>query len=157
MPYTPTTWVNGSTPIDAANLNNMESGIVTANAALPVVVASAINTHITTTGLQTFLSWTPTATGVYRANFSLSYSNASATTLTAELTFKDPNLGNPGIYFSYGAQQYQALAIGGPGSITIPFEPLTFYAQSGTAIQLKFNDSAGTPNDFVTGIIEQLA
>lgn len=37
MPYTPTTWVNGSgggTKVNATNLNNMEDGIVAANAGL---------------------------------------------------------------------------------------------------------------------------
>lgn len=29
--YTPTTWINGTTPLNATNLNNMESGIAAAS------------------------------------------------------------------------------------------------------------------------------
>jgi hypothetical protein len=41
MPYTPTTWVDDSTPLSAANLNKMETGIDDAHTALENLSAAA--------------------------------------------------------------------------------------------------------------------
>lgn len=44
MPYQETTWVNGVTPVSAANLNNMEGGIKNNDTALQALTTQ-VNTH----------------------------------------------------------------------------------------------------------------
>lgn len=57
MPYTPTTWVNGSTKLSAANLNNLETGVsgatTTAEAAVPKSTGTAQGDLITFTAAST--------------------------------------------------------------------------------------------------------
>lgn len=52
MPYTPTTWVNGSgggTPLSAANLNNIEDGIVDLETSITALSAAAVTRYRKTT------------------------------------------------------------------------------------------------------------
>ena len=118
---------------------------------VPVIVAQAINQHITSTANQTLASFTPPADGLYVAYASFVFSNGSNSTITMRAAFTDPLLGT-GVHalFSTTNGFTNALAfIATPGT-TVPAAPITFYAKGGSAITLEFQDTTGTPSDHVT-------
>lgn len=69
MPYTPTTWVNGSAPaVSAANLNNIENGIVAAiRADGSVAMTASLNVVTGSASTPSISSSTDTNTGIYFA------------------------------------------------------------------------------------------
>lgn len=128
----------------------------------PVIVAQAINTHVTATTLQTILNATAPATGVYSLSAMVSVQNAGTRTITLSPVYTDANTNAlAGGYFFYPGGLASPILLNGwtgaSANQSIPTMPQTFYAKTGTAIQLVYQDSTGTPNDFVTGILTRLA
>ena len=130
---------------------------------VPVIVAQAIQQHVAAVGNVNVLTFTCSATGLYRVSGHIHWSNGSNSAVVASATFTDPN----------GAAYNNFLATTASGSATVtllsgsntfiagaesmPLLPLTSMASSGASIICKFNDPSGTPNDFVTYIIERLS
>lgn len=125
---------------------------------VPVIVAQAINVAISATSTQTILSYTPPATGVYRVSAYYVFSNTGVTqNLTIKVNWTDPDAGGPTFFFSDGNFVYNAHAQGGPATSSLALLPTIIYAAAGSAITCQTIDSANTPSDHATFIIERLA
>lgn len=127
----------------------------------PVIVAQALNTHVTVTTQQTILSYTPTVTGLYRINCGFFIHNTG--------TIK------PSVGFSYtggndGVVDPVFMALGGgtvmngsnqvfpnTGGTDFNVNTQTVTCAAGAAITCTFTDNVGTPDDHCTFIIERLS
>lgn len=134
----------------------------------PVIVAQAPQTHVTSTAQQLILSYLPVANGFYRVSVSIDFNNATNTTLDAQLRWTSTISGVPTAYFTTNTWQVasginpdtvlKAVAVTGSASfVGLATQPLTIYASAGGAINMYYTDSAGTPSDFVSVLIERLS
>jgi hypothetical protein len=128
---------------------------------VPVIVAQALSQAVTTTGDQTILTYTPPAVGLYRVSGYAHESNGSASNLTFRFTYQDPSAGGTTTaYFSWnttGSPAFlNAFAINF-GTNLLFVSPITVYANTGTNIVVHWNNSAGTPSDHISVLIERLA
>ena len=126
---------------------------------VPVIVAQAINSHVTTTGSHAILSFTPSATGLYRVSGSGSYGNNTVQSIAIQVQYHDPNLATPTMNFY---ELGRGLFLNGASATLSPntslaLAPMTIYAASGSAISCFYNDPPGTPNDFISFVIERLS
>ena len=112
----------------------------------PVVRAHAKRIAITTTIATTILSSTARKTGLFVAGVSMAVLNA-ATTLTAQLTYTDPD---------GGAQTYTWVNAVNEAVGTYPQNVVNICAKGGTTINLVV--TAGTANNIIaSGFIEESA
>lgn len=131
---------------------------------VPVIVAQAIDVHVTVTTLQTILSYTPSVTGLFRVSLHIEMGNTGAAqNITALVQYTEEHgSGTPLSYFATGDTVSHALvlfdgshAVGpGGGQATMP---QTIYALAGHAIIVDYLDPGGTPSDYISAIIERLA
>ena len=131
---------------------------------VPVIVAQVLNTHITSTGDSTILTYAVPANGLYRINGHVSFGNGSSETgVIFRAAYTDPNLGTPSAFFMTAPQSGTTpIFLNGSGGTvgansSLTLSPLTVYAKAGTNILVHYDDNAGTPNDYVTAVIERLA
>lgn len=127
---------------------------------VPVIVAQAINQHVTSTTTQTILAYLVPTTGIYRVSLFFTLNNGtSGQSISATVSWTDPNT-------NAGAAHYLATiaggvtALGGSGSVvngSYATFTETFYASAGGYSFVTYTDPGGTPNDYVTAIIERLA
>ena len=135
---------------------------------VPGIVAQTIRTNVTTTASQTILSFTPTASGLYRANGYVRFHNSASQSLTANISYNDPDDGATIIYFSTGdvfasgGNPVGPILLDGSNAVgttvaRLGLLSIPFYAAAGSAITCVYRDPGGSPNDFVSFIIERLA
>lgn len=122
-----------------------------------VSVFHATRKHITTNGLQNICGGAAPLTGLYRVNGYIQKSNATASALTLQATWEDPDDST-----AHG----QAFAVDVGGTYTalrgvatftatvLPCFPFTFAALTGQNVLIQYNDPSGTPNDNVSADIE---
>jgi len=128
---------------------------------LPVVVAQALDTNVTATGNQTILTYATVATGLYRVSGGWHFANGTTPqNVTFRVTYADSHGG--AIVTSYFlTTEDPSRALNAKAIAASPFSaglvPASFHALTGTNITVSYNDAGGTPNDFVTVIIERLA
>lgn len=129
------------------------------------VVAQALGVHVTATTLQTILTYTPGANGFFRINAYLNAQNATtpqAINFNVSYTDPDSNISTFVDLATTAAGSLQVfngvtnIATGG-GNAPYSIITLVIHAKASTAITVKYTDPGGTPNDFVTAIIELLA
>ena len=146
---------------DSGNFGAIGGQTTAGNFGAPVIVAQALNVAVPTTGVHTILAFLPSAVGLYRISGYAQENNGSATTLTFSVQFQDPNAGGTSTeYFSWSTTStpayLNALSVGAGGNLLSP-PPIVIYANTGTNIGVQWNNSAGTPNDHISVIIERLA
>ena len=132
---------------------------------VPVIVAQAVNVHVTATTQQTILSFTPTATGLYRITPYVYLNNGtSGQKLLLETGFQDPVSNTlEFVWHSAVADSTHVYVLSGGfmtatvGDGYIVVHPAMVYAQSGTAITVSYQDLGGTPSDYVSAVIERLS
>ena len=131
----------------------------------PVIVAQSYRVHVTTTALKQIISWTTAAAGIYRVSVTGSIGNATPEKIILTGTYADTDLGVIGFTFT------DATAHGGvanpPNFNTVPATtwgstnlstfPIVIAAGAGSQIVVNYTNPGGTPNDFVSAIIERLA
>ena len=126
---------------------------------VPLIVAQVIQYHLTVTTSQTILSFTPPADGTYRATLTWSLNNGTTNAPTSSIVWTDAALGtgfgNPFVTTSNLTPLDGAHNISAPVALAIM--PVTVYAKAGTAITISVRDPSGTPNDFLTAILERLS
>jgi hypothetical protein len=129
-----------------------------------MIVAQALNVHVTATTQQTILSYTPGATGLYRVNGHISVGNLTSNWIATWITYTDPHLGTPNAHFNN-------VTVGGPWTeilfgntsttkvtnASVATNPVTIQAAGGSPITIAYENGAGTPNDYVSIVIERLA
>lgn len=125
--------------------------------AIPALTSSPVN--YTATTLQQILSFTPTVSGIYRAGIHAAIAGAGGATITADVTFTDSKGHNGSNIFT--AWQTGTTIIGLLAAAYNPTRDVIgvsqgFWAASGTAIVVRYQNSTGTPNDDVTAYIERL-
>lgn len=126
----------------------------------PVIVAQRINQHVTATSNTSILSWTPTATGLYRFSIFFTINNGTNNQKPSITVFyTDPNTNSsisqaPTAFVSTGIQAINGTNIVSNGSIAC--FPLPVYCKTGLAIGVNYQDGANTPNDYVTVIVERM-
>lgn len=145
------------------------SGQATAGSfGVPPIVAQALGVHVTVTTQQTILSYTPTANSWFRVNCHLAAVQAGSSTqlikLTVNYTDPDANASFPEPIATTGLGTSPTSFSGtnsipvGPGAAGIySCIPIVIHAKASTAITVVYQDPGGTPNDFVTAILEQIA
>ena len=139
-------------------LRSIGGQLATGSFGAPVIVAQAVNVSVTATSQQTILSYTPTANGLYRVSAFYTFSNTGATqNLTIKVNYTDPNAGSPTFFFSDGSIVYNAHAMGGPATSSLALLPVIIYASTSAAITCQTIDSANSPTDHATFLIERLA
>jgi hypothetical protein len=170
------TW-NGSTGFDPLSIGSAWVGPATAmndNGAftqvaaqpavgsfgVPVIVAQALDVHVTATTSQQILLYTAPANGLYRASAWFHFGNGSTPhNVTLTISYFDPHSGS-GVYNFVTAENppraTSAISIAS-SPFSIPIMPVTFWAQGGQSIGVTYTDNGGTPNDYVTAIVERLA
>ena len=117
---------------------------------VPMIVAQVIRTHIVSTGQQTILTYTPTATGYYQVTGYVSFSNGTyPQTIVATVSWHDPDRGSQSINW-FSTSPGAAALINAPGGGTGEF-----WADTGASIVVKYNDPGGTPNDYCTFLIRR--
>lgn len=165
--------VTGAAHID--NSGNFTGGAISAGGALtqiggqastgsfgaPVVVAQALNQHITTTALLNVLSFTPTAAGLYRVSGNVAMGNTVASALTGYVQYHDPHLGiNVTQTFDGSIQGNNPVALNSVSvnpAVAFSVIPATIYADTTIAIVCRYQNATATPNDYVSYLIERLA
>lgn len=130
----------------------------------PVIVAQVLRQHVTTTGFVTPLTYTPEANGLYRISGYVEFGGSANDALDIYAQWTDP-LGAQGAAFAAnptnGTDSTNLVLLNGnttmhhPGSF--PLMPMTIYAVTTGNIFCGYDNSAATPNDYVTYIIERLA
>jgi hypothetical protein len=122
----------------------------------PGIVASALDQNITATGTTTLIAFTPSVTGLYRISGHL---RVGATgNITATASYNDAHGGTPTAAFSTAESPTRALsttAVTAPA--TLPLMPFVVWASTAAAINVRYTNSAASPNDWVTYLIERLA
>lgn len=123
---------------------------------VPGVVARVVAQHVTSTATQIIISYDVPATGVYRFSGYVNFGNTSNQMLDFEVDWWDgtDGVGQAHTLFD-GTQRWN-------GSNTIThgvhygFDSYTVYAQTGHTILVFYTDPGGSPNDYVTAIIERV-
>jgi hypothetical protein len=146
----------------AGAITNVGGQATAGTLGVPLIVAQALDVHVTTTTNQTILTFNVPVTGMYRANGHLSLNNGSSPqTILFGPSYTDPHLGTPIAYFSSNYAVATAPLMDGANNIvcsfvSIPTQSITIYAKGGTTISIKYQDPGGTPNDYVSAVIERL-
>lgn len=131
----------------------------------PVIVAQAINTHVTATAVQVILTFAVQVTGLYRVSF-YAYIRGSGnpSSITAKVGWVEPN--DASTQFSYFT--IQSVNAGGvnpatlsnasvPTANIVAAFPAFIYASTGHNIVVDYTNATATPNDNVSAMIERLA
>ena len=128
---------------------------------IPRQVFQALNQVVTATSTQLYI-FTPTLTGLYRANLHFTYRNPVPQKVKATVGFFDPILaGNTHATFMLESPDSnlgqfltgtQATTTG--NNQTAACAPIVFEASPGGFIVLNFQDGGGTPNDVVNFVLE---
>ena len=127
---------------------------------VPVVVAQALAVQVTATTLQTILDYVVPVTGLYRVSVYFRLNNGtSPQNITCSFNWWDGSTVSSQSAFlttvgaSLGVLNAFSLANGAYNTYASPV-----YAAAATHhIQVLYRDAGGTPNDFVTAIIERMA
>lgn len=131
---------------------------------IALVVARALNVNVTVTADQTLITYNVPVRGVYRSNLYFMYQNATPQKVIASARWTDPDsivtglanfiLGSPTSNVGQALTGSQASSTGNNQACACL--PVTFYAQGGGVATIHFQDGGGTPNDFVTAVIERI-
>lgn len=125
----------------------------------PVIVARAINVHVTATTLQTILTYAVPVSGLYRISgaFCGNPSGASYTPLI-EFTYTGGNYGNGLTVDMTGPTGgvYNG-SLGASKGFDLALIPQVVYLKAGTNLTCQYQDTATSPNDFITFLVERLA
>ncbi|HET9109683.1 MAG TPA: hypothetical protein VFN78_02545 [Ktedonobacterales bacterium] len=127
---------------------------------VPVIVAQAVAISVTATGLGVILSFTTSASGVYRATFYGYMGNSVASSITAYVAYTSA-VTSGGVTHNFDAEvngtfeQLNATSV--PAHTHLHPYPLTFYAASGTTIQVLYNNATATPADNISTFIERIS
>jgi hypothetical protein len=126
---------------------------------VPIDILTATLTGITSTALQTLLSYTPPQNGWFRANLTCFVQNGGAPTVSAFLNYTSQLSGNARSHPFQVMSATAAVVLNAVGGNNTVFAglPMYFHAQAGGAITITYRDSTNTPNDSVTATLEQLA
>lgn len=150
-------------------VNMAGQGTAVGSLGAPLIVAQVQAVSVTATTQQTILSFTPSATGTYRANLDIYFQNSANQVITASVSWTDPDSsGTPTASFvtpnlvSGGGAPSAPRMLDGSGAaishgLSLACLPITFRAKTGTAITFQFQDPGGVPADLVTAILERLA
>lgn len=123
----------------------------------PVIVAQALNQHVTATTVQTIVNFTPSVTGLYRISGYVTLNNGTSGQLVqCQAVWTDANtvLGFTGFFSSNGTPLSGSNSFLNAG---LSLSPLVVYASAGHPISLTYQDPANTPSDFISALIERLA
>ena len=169
--------VTDQRPLTTSLLSGAASGVTLAKVGgqatagvfgVPVIVASVLRQHVTTTpGGTVILNFTPAAPGFYRLSVSATLVSGTGTPdVIFSVNWTDPDSGVTTQEDMLGEWNHNLGAgasglVGGvnpgglPAYVTAVSQP--FVAGTGGAIILTYYDPATTINDFVSAIIERLA
>ena len=131
---------------------------------VPVIVAQALDVNVTATSAQNILVYTPAANGLYRISGHVHFSNGSTSAVVASVSYNDAHGTATGQYLSTPTTgSTTPLLLSGSTSLQpstgeqLPLMPLVIYASTALAISCRWTDPSGTPNDYVSYLIERLA
>lgn len=136
---------------------------------VPVVVARALNVHVTSTVNQVLILVDAPVQGLYRASVAGTYGNATGgQKINVNCGWRSANGGGvPTAHFlaftgGIGVQGEYLDGTQATGMSTnndFSCAPITFYSVGGVLQQMfvQYQDPGGTPNDYVTAIIERLS
>lgn len=128
------------------------------------IVAQALDVHVTATTLQTILTYTAPADGLYRLNGHAQIGNSGVVSISFGVTYTEPHSGNtdtpsfasPSHVDSGGGPALINGISQTPGS-TLATDAMVIRAKAGTAITVTYQAGSGTVNDYVTVVVERLA
>ena len=148
------TWIGG-----LGNIGKVAGQASAGSFGVPVIVAQVINTHITTTGAHTILTYTIPAAGLYRFSSTV-YNGTGATQRPSILaTYTGGNS-------AAGSGSNLTSPLGGPfdGTTTalvagtdFPLLPQVIYLKAATNFVFQYTSGAATPNDNISVILERLS
>ena len=129
------------------------------NPGLVLVGARAIRQHITVTTQQTLITYTVPVTGFYRLSGYFTLLNAGNSSITFKFHFTDPDdgRGDRGTFFYTDDPTHEALNAHATPQSAYSVMDYTLAALAGTTITVYYQDTTGTPNDYVSAAIERLA
>ena len=134
------------------------------NFGVPVIVAQALDVQVTSTAAVTIVQFTPAANGVYRVSAYIYMGNGSNADVLAYVSFVDSHnsLATNAVFTNNNSYLATTPATLGTATTSttnagLTSNPVVVYAKAGNAIQFVYQDRTGTPNDFVSGIIERLS
>jgi hypothetical protein len=147
-----------------ATLNNLSFENVTSINGVNVtgiwaIVGNTNRQHITTTGLQTILTFNAPITGIYRASGYFNKVNATSSDITFQITYTDPDDATlHTTRFSCDISGTYTNLRGSTGVVNVAETCFTekFAATIATAITISWNDPSGTPNDYISADVEVL-
>lgn len=150
---------------DNGNLGAIGGQATAGSFGAPVIVAQTVRQHVTTVGGNvTVLSFTPSATGLYRVNGYVVMQDTAARALGFIAQWTDPDSNFAGSQWLTG--------VGGVGGTTVQAfnnsnlwnngigfgaASTPFVAKAGAGINVVYQHDTGTANDYVTAVIERLA
>lgn len=144
------------------SINGLGGQVAAGSFGAPVIVAQALDVHVTATTNTTILAYTTGATGLYRISAHVSIGDTTGGGVKLEVTYTDPHLASPTALFANATSgavspPYVIVTNSVPATSSVPTYPLTVYAANATAITVIYQNPNGVPNDYVTAIIERLA
>lgn len=121
------------------------------------VVAGYANANVTATTAQGITSYTSNDDGVFEVHgYAYINNGTSGQTITFAVEYTDAQSGSSETsYLTTGATVLSAAAATANG--VYPCAPLTIVAKGGTTTTVKYTDAGGTPADYVTAVISQIA
>lgn len=131
----------------------------------PVIVAQALNQHITNNSLHTLVSFTPPANGLYRFSGYVEGQGTGTWKPAIGIDYSDDVIGGGAQFIVLQGISSSTLAptmlSGTQTALVLPqsvaVQPLTVYALSTSVINFNYQSSGTTINDHVWLIVERLA
>ena len=126
---------------------------------VPVIVAQAINTHVTTTGVHTILTYSIPATGLYRFSSTV-YNGTSASqkpSILATYTGGNSAAGSGSNMTGPLGQPFDGVTSSLLNGTDFPLLPQIIYLKAGTNFVFQYTSGAAAPNDNISVILERLS
>lgn len=157
--------IGASTNIDQNGAITQLAGQATVGGfGAPMIVAQAVDIHVTSTAAQTVVSFTAPIAGLYRASLYVLISSAtSPSTITAKALFTDRNGFTQTSFFTYqtliptNAYPNVLLNASVPTSNCIAAYPIMGYVKASGSCSVIYQNATATPNDFASAMIERLS
>lgn len=134
---------------------------------VPIVAAHVLDQHVTSTADALPVNLSGVIQGLYRATVAGFYGNSTTgEKITVSVAYTSAHSGTPTMYFmTYGGGAPGVVGEFLNGSQTTGFTtnsdfacaPIDFYVGAGGIIRVHYIDPAGTPNDYVTVLIQRIA
>jgi hypothetical protein len=146
---------NSSQRIGAAGIGGQPTA---GSFGVPLIVAQVLHANVTVTTLLTLLTYAVPASGLYRISGMVFGNNGG--TFKPGLFASVQGIDDAGA-FNFSLTNATGVQLNGVNIfvnlISQPLIATTFSAKTGTNMVITYQDNAGTPNDFVTVVIERVA